>query len=282
MNKPKMKFRWPEFNAYTPSLVDGDMVVIVAESGVGKTSFMLDQAEYLWEQGYHGVVYHFELSTNKMLDRRMARATGVSLRVLQDGRREKGDVYAFMNDSELQSVEEAIGLQETWPGSLALRHCPGWTWEQLCGDIRIRAQEGTLDFVVVDYFNKVQVKPTRGSYLTYDIGRGLELFNTTLEDHWVTGFIAAQFDKSVKRSKSKLKSVADARDSAELDDKSNVGMYLHSPRDPDTGRRAKTVEVHITKCNAGEPGMETLYFDGARFRFLPIVKDADNFGDFVS
>lgn len=281
INKPKMKFRWSEFNPYTPSLVDGDLVAIVAESGSGKTSFMMDQAEYLWEQGYHGVVYHFELSTGKMLDRRMARATGLPFRVLQDGR-EQGDIFTFMTDSELQLIEEALALQESWPGSLTLRHCPGWTWEQMCGDIRIRAQEGDLDFVIVDYFGKIQVKPSRGSYMTHDIGRGLELFNTTLEDHWITGFIAAQFDKSVKKSKSKLKSVADARDSAELDDKSSVGIYLHRPRNPDTGRRVSTVDVYITKCNAGEPGMESLYFDGGRFRFRPLIQGGDNFADFVS
>ena len=281
INKPKMKFRWSEFNPYTPALVDGDLVAIVAESGSGKTSFMEDQAEFLWKQGYHGVFYHFELSTNKMADRRVARGTGIPYRILQDGR-EQGDVYAFLNDRELQSIDETIALQDTWPGSLTLRHCPGWTWEQLCGDIRIRAQEGDLDFVVVDYFNKVQVRPNRGSYLTYEIGRGLELFNTTLEDLWVTGFIAAQFDKSIKRSKSKLKSVADARDSAELDDKSNVGMYLHRPRDADTGRRVSTVEVYITKCNAGVSGMESLYFDGGRFRFRSLMRNGDDFTEFIS
>lgn len=266
VGEPKMCFKWKDLNRLSPSFVPGDMLILVAESGAGKTSFMADQAEFLWEAGYHGVFYHLELSTDKMADRRMARATGIPLRILQDGRLSGDGSYMYLKGDERVHVARSIALQAGWPGSLTLKHCPGWTMAQLCSDIRQRADAGQLDFIMVDYFNKLRVPNRSSSYTSYELGMSIELLKATLEDLWLVGWMAAQFAK-VSKNKRKYRTVADARDTGQLDDFSNIGMVLDRPIDEQTGRREDEASVYITKCNAGEEGMVSLLFDGPRFRF---------------
>ncbi len=268
LGKSKMHFAWPELNKYSPSFVDGDMIIMVAESGAGKTTLMEQQAEFMWMSGFHGIYYHLELNLDKMADRRMARATGVPYRVLQDGRQD-GSSYTYLEDEERTLIRSAIANQARWPGSLTLKHCPGWTMQQICGDMKVRASEGRLDYVVIDYFNKVRAVTTRGSYITYDLGDAVELFKVTLEELYLVGVMAAQIDKEAKKSTGML-SVASARDTAVLDDKSNVGMWLKRPIDPITGERAFKADVYITKCNAGYEGKASLMFEGPRFRLVSI------------
>lgn len=276
---PKMVFAWPELNRLSPSFADGDLVILLAESGAGKTSLMETQAEYLWKQGYHGVFYHLELGMDKMADRRMARGTGIALKLLQDGREEADGAYTYLSQDERDIVRQVIADQATWPGSLTLKHCPGWTMSQVTADARQRAEAGPLDFVMVDYFNKVRVVRRSGSYASYDIGLDIELFKTTLEDLYIVGWMAAQFHKGAKGRKG-YRTVADARDTGELDDKSNIGMVLDRPVDESTGRRVDMADLYITKCNSGREGKATLLFDGPRFLFrdaevAPVDLDLD-------
>lgn len=269
VDTPKMRFKWPDLNRLSPSFVGGDMMILVAESGAGKTSLMEDQAEFLWEEGYHGVFYHLELSTTRMADRRMARATGIPLRALQDGRGEAEGRKAYLTSEEQTLVDGAIARQDSWPGSLALKHCPGWTMPKICADIRLRADSGKLDFVVIDYFNKVGLIRKSGSYATFDLGMSIEVYKATLEELLLFGLMAAQFPKGNDRRH--RRTVEDARDTKELADKANIGAVLDRPVDEATGRRQAIAELRITKCNVGEEGMVSLLFEGARFRFRNMV-----------
>jgi replicative DNA helicase len=274
----KLEFRWNALNKLSPSLVGGDLVILVAESGAGKTSWMGDQAEFWWKSGAHGVFYHLELPLQKMSDRRMARNSGISSRRLQDGRGGVSDEviegvlledFSFLSDEEVELIEQTILEMNSWPGSLVLKHCPGWTMSQICADARQRALSGDLDFMVIDYFNKLRVVSRhRGSYVTFDRGQDIELFKATIEELECVGVMAAQFGGAAKNM-SGIRMVAHARETAELDDKCNIGLSLDRPLDQELGKRVSFCTLYVTKCNAGQEGKVELYFDGSRYRFLP-------------
>ena len=137
---------------------------------------------------------------------------------------------------------------------------------------------------MVDYFNKLRIPDRMSSYTSYELGMSIELLKSTLEDLWLVGWMAAQFAKSGKTRKG-YRTVADARDTGELDDKSNIGLILDRPVDETTGQREDVANVFVTKCNSGTQGMATLLFDGARFRFRNFTRQdnepTEEFPDFV-
>lgn len=272
----KMVFKSDELNELSPSLVPGDFIVLVAEPGAGKTSWMADQAEFWWKAGNHGVFYHLELGLQKMSDRRIARHTGISSMRLQDGRVGSSvlpngclvEDYSFLEDGEFALIKKALVEFDIWPGSLTLKHCPGWTMAEITADMRQRASAGPLDFAIIDYWNKVRtVSRHSGSYVSFDQGQEVELFKSTCESEDVScvGIMAAQFGKA---QRTKIRTLRDALGIAELEHKGNIGLTLERPRDEDTGERVATATIYMTKCNAGKEGKALLYFVGGRYMFV--------------
>lgn len=280
----KMVFKWPDMNVLSPSLVPGDVIALIGEPGAGKTSLMADQSEFWWKEGFHGVLYHLELATEKMADRRIARYTGIPFRRLQDARKRKGLIIAgladpkikidYLTDNEIAQQDKQLAIMDTWPGSLALRYCPGWSMAQICADMRQRAKAGDLNFATLDYWNKVRLIVSRGETPTNARGRDIELFKTTCDDLGIVGIAGAQFDKDSKKTKG-YRTVANARDTGEWDDKSNVGLVLDRPYDIKLGRRTDEATLYITKCNAGREGKIQLLFNGPRYQFLSRTHKAD-------
>lgn len=277
INDPRMVFAWPTLHKASPSVRGSDLVVLVADSGAGKTSLLENQGEFLWKEGFHGALYHLELSTERMVDRRMCRATGLPMWLLQDGRKEN-NLYKHLNSNELTLVRQHIADQAAWPGSLAMKYCPAWTMAQICADIRQRHDSGPLDFIMIDYFNEIRIIGTKGNYATLDMGNSLRLLKGTLGDLGLVGWMAAQIDKDSKKSKKKILTVKDGRDiGAVLDDMSNVGLSLNRPIGED-GTRTTTASVYVTKCNSGPGGMANLYFDGARYRLISMLTEKISLG----
>ena len=68
------------------------------------------------------------------------------------------------------------------------------------------------------------------------------------------------------RSSNSPESLANLRDSGELDDKANVGLVIDRPRDDD-GERTPNTDLKIVKCNAGQEGVVRMVFRGDRLTF---------------
>ncbi len=265
INDPKMVFKWSDLNRLGPSQTGGNMIVLVADSSAGKTTLFENQGEFLWENGFHGAIYHLELATDEMIDRRIVRWTGISFDLLQDGRKE-GDIYKYLTLAERKQIREIIEFQANWPGSLSLKHCPGATMAEICADMRQRIDAGALDFAMVDYFNKVRAVQNSQSPII-DMGADIELFKSTLEDLSIVGYLAAQIDKASKKSKSGVLRVSDGRDvGAILDDKGNIGLSIQRPFDEETGERSNIAEIQVSKWTKGRQGVVSLYFNGPRFK----------------
>jgi replicative DNA helicase len=127
------------------------------------------------------------------------------------------------------------------------------------------------DVAIVDYLNKVRVVDRNGMNSAQLRGQDIEDFKVCLEETGVVGLMAAQFDKAAKRLKSR--SLADARDTGELDDKANVGIVIDRPLDEEN-HRSETARVSIVKCNAGQEGSVEMVFRGERLMFYPVERVA--------
>jgi replicative DNA helicase len=72
---PKLKFHcWPGLSKLMPELGIGDLVAVLAESGVGKTVFLEQCAEDWARRGWRVAFFHLELNSQTMLDRRMTQS----------------------------------------------------------------------------------------------------------------------------------------------------------------------------------------------------------------
>lgn len=256
-DKPKLAFPWRGLADLMPHLDAGTLVGLVAESGVGKTSFLENCAERWAAAGWRIAFFHFELSTQMMLDRRMQRNSGVPIARLQLG--------GQLQSEEWDAIVAASHRIERWPGNIEYLHCPGWTMARVIAAAEEVADDAGLDVVIVDYLNKVQLADRKGDMNAAQLrGADIEEFKIGLEQHGWVGLMAAQFNVAGKHAR--MRSLADVRDTGELDDKANVGIVLERPRDED-GNRGGETHARVVKCNAGQEGSVPLWFNGSRLSF---------------
>jgi replicative DNA helicase len=253
---PKLSFPWQGVADLMPFLEGGDMVGVLAEPGVGKTAFLECCAEAWARQGWKVQLFHFELSTQRMLDRRMQRMSGVPIKRLQDGGQVREDDYP--------KIVDAVNRMSKWSGDIEYIHCPGWSMSQVVAHIHRAYDRNEVDVVLLDYLNKVRMVDRGNMNSAQSRGADIEDFKVCLETLGLVGVMAGQFDKAAKRMRSR--SLADARDTGELEDKANVGFVIDRPRD-NRGARPANTKLQLVKCNAGIEGVVEMVFKGDRLLF---------------
>ena len=259
-DKPKLQFPWRELSDLMPYLDAGTLVGIVAEPGVGKTAFLECCAEYWVQHGWKVAFFHYEWSDQGMLDRRMQRHSGVPIKTLQLG--------AQLTETEWAAVLSASTRMEAWPGQLMYFHCPGWPASRVLGAAGSLLESEGVDVVIVDYLNKMPVRETGGLLNAAQArGQDIENFKVFLEETGTVGLMAAQFNMAAKHAR--RRSLADVRDTAELDDKANVGIVIDRPLDA-SGSRESAATFRVTKCNSGRDGVASSWFDGPHIRFTSV------------
>lgn len=262
---PKLEFPWRDLAPMMPYLDAGTLVGILAEPGVGKTAFMENCAEAWAKGGWRVAFFHLELSDAMMLDRRMQRHSGVAIKRLQLGGQLDGDEY--------QKIIEVQNKINDWPGNIQYIHCPGWTMGHIVATAQKLQDANGLDVVIVDYLNKVRFVQRGEMNAAQSRGQDIEDFKTALEINGWVGLMAGQFDKASKSAR--RRTLADARDTGELQDKANVGIIIDRPYEGITGnQRSNSAKVIVDKCNAGQTGTVDMFYKGEKLAFYDVQRRA--------
>lgn len=256
----KMKFNlWPGVNRKIPELGVGDLVAVLAESGVGKTAFLENCAEDWARRGWRVAYFHLELNMQTMIDRRTARMTGMPIIKLREPEK--------FADAEWGIVFGSLSEIEQWPGNIHYIHSPGWTSERIVAKAIDLNETDGIDIIIVDYFNKIKSEPIHGMNYTQARGQDIETLKIAIEDYRWHGLLAGQFDK--KSTGKTNKRGSDARDTAELEQKSN-NVFIIERKLGDDNKRLSNGHIQIVKCNVGEEGSIPVYFEGKRLRFIEL------------
>lgn len=266
-DRPKLKLPWPGFNRLMPELGYGDLVSVLAEPGVGKTVFLENCAEDWARQGWKVAFFHLELNEQTMLDRRMNRLTGkgeqvpVPLRLLREPER--------LEQAHWNKIFAAADEAEKWSGNIHYMHSPGWTANRIVAKAVELHESHGIDVVIVDYFNKIRTDPMNGANYSQARGMDIETLKVAFEEYGWRGLMAAQFDKNSRRP-GYNKRGSDARDTAELEDKSNVIIVIDRQLDAENNKRITTGQFQVVKCNVGEEGSFRIMLKGDRYTFVEL------------
>jgi replicative DNA helicase len=266
-DRPKLKLPWPGFSRLMPELGYGDLVSVLAEPGVGKTVFLENCAEAWAQQGWKIAFFHLELNEQTMLDRRMNRLTGkgtqspVPLRLLREPER--------LEQHHWNKIFEAANEAEKWPGNIHYIHSPGWTANRIISKAVDLHESHGVDIVIVDYFNKIRTEQMNGANYSQARGMDIETLKVAFEEYNWRGLMAAQFDKNARKP-GYNKRGSDARDTAELEDKSNVIIVIDRQLDGENNKRITTGQFQVVKCNVGEEGSIPVLLKGDRYRFVEL------------
>lgn len=244
----------PDLDEMLGDLPAGYLHVIAARPSVGKTMYMEHVAEHAASRRHRVAYYHLELSHQTMLDRRMARWSGVSVKELRRG----------YNGVE---VARAMDIIRPWESNIVYIHCPGWSAERITTDMIRLAARGECDVAIVDYLQKLAMPDVKGRNDAMLYGLMTETLKSCAEQLAIPVVLGSQVSRSFKSRGDQRPHMEDLRNSGEVEEKANQVVMLHRPKEREEGSRAttETLEAYVEKNTTGETGMVRLLHMLGRF-----------------
>lgn len=243
----------------------GELVVLGARPGMGKSSFAMQLVECCEDQGFPTCTFMLEMTEDQTVARLgVSRARGeVKARAATQGQ---------LNHDQLNAWIDAAESMTAWRGELWDE--PGLTVEQIARRARIAKRNNPdLALVVVDHIGKVAKSDSRMS--EYDkLGHVSGALKNLAKELGVVVLALCQLNRKVEERMKKVPRISDLRDSGKIEEDADSILFLYRADYYDEpGAEPGVAEVHVAKQRQGESNLEhKLKWDPTRFRFTEIER----------
>lgn len=233
-----------ELDEKTNGLHAGQMIIIAARPGVGKSTIGLDIARSCSiRQGKPSIIFSLEMDRTEIAMRLLSAESKVKLANLRSGK---------MSDDDFALMARRSG--EIADAPLYIDDSPNMTMMEIRAKARRLKQQSGLDLIVVDYIQlmtsgkKVESRQQEVS----EFSRQLKLLAKELK---VPVIAISQLNRGPEQRTDKKPQVSDLRESGSLEQDADMVILLHRPElaDPDD-IRAGEADVILGKNRGGPTG----------------------------
>lgn len=223
----------------------GNLVLIGARPGVGKSAFAGEIAIHTAEQGKRVLIFSMEMKADELAERFFARRAGVPLDALIDHE---------LTDDQIRALVSAGNALDGLPIDICDK--PNVTEATIRTEARKRP---ALALIIVDFISlmKTTIKGDNRNQILGAISRDLKNLAAELDIP-----IVALTQLNRAKDDTEKPGLADIRDSGELEQNANKVLFLWNI-DRDSG----TVGVSVAKNRRGQTGVVVMRFDGAYMRY---------------
>jgi len=242
----------------------GDVYVVAARPGQGKTSFESSVMLHAAQQRKRVAFFSLEMSTEKITNRLIAQETGINVQLLNTGK---------LNDAQWPLFTSAVERMESLP--IYLDDTPAITPLHILAKCRrLSMSSGPLDLVAVDYLQLM--KPgTHAENRTQEIGLITRALKTLAKELHVPLLVAAQLNREVEKRSDKRPQLSDLRESGDIEADADVVIFLHQP-DPQTTGDSIQTDLIVAKHRNGPTGTVSVMFNKTITRFEDAGKPNQN------
>jgi replicative DNA helicase len=246
---PGISTGFRELDRLTTGMHRGELFVVAARPGMGKSSFALTVAQHVAvELGLPVVVFSLEMDSQQLVERLASLCGGIAHQVVRTG---------ALRDADWVRLSEVEDL-------------PVPTLEELTARARERSiQVGRLGLVVVDYLQLIggqaPANDTRAAELS-GISRGLKALARELRCPLLA---VSQLNRAPETRRNRRPMLADLRDSGAIEEDADVVLFIYR-EDYYAGEQKGTpsvTEVIVGKQRNGPVGSLWLAFDREHTRF---------------
>lgn len=258
---PGLPTGFPDLDELTKGLHGGQMVIVAARPGVGKTVLVTDFMRHASiQQGVPSLMFSLEMGTDELNKRILAAESGVNLSKIITG---------DLGDQELSRVGETANRIGDAP--VFVDDSSHLTIMDIVAKSRMWVESRGVGLIVVDYLqllrSEQRVESREQEIASYS--RAMKLLAKSCN---VPVVVVAQVNReSVKRGGTPA--VSDLRESGSLEQDADVVMLIDRPEasDPDS-TRAGEADVHVAKNRRGRTGVVTLASQMHYSRFSSLVR----------
>jgi Replicative DNA helicase len=232
----------------------GELAIVLARPGIGKTSFALQVARNNAVAGLHTVLFSYEMTE---LD--------VGLSVLsQDARVPVQSFARKLSPETVTHVINRAGMLSEVP--FIIRDCAGLPLEDLTNECRALKRKGQLGLVLVDY---LQLMRTRKRYQSRfeeigDIATALKLLSRELDVPFV---VLSQSNRDSDKRGDKRPVMSDIAQSGQIERDADRIIGLHRECVYDGNADKSAAEAVFLKNRKGSTGIVRMRFDAPTTTF---------------
>ena len=240
----------------------GDLLILAARPGVGKTSFALNLATNAAKSGAAVAMFSLEMGANQLVQRILCAEARVNLGQLRAGNLKEGDWNAIMNAAATLS-----GLE------LYIDDPPGLSLLEMRAKARRQLRDKKKGLIIVDYLQLMQPPSTRRdgnrAVEVAEISRGLKVLAKELD---MPLLALSQLSRAVEMRGTKRPMLSDLRESGSIEQDADIVMFIDRSMDeveaeqdgrPDLG----TAELIVAKHRNGATRDITLSFNPEYTKF---------------
>lgn len=242
------------FDGMTGGLEPGQLVIVAARPSVGKTIIGCNVAAHVATGGSPVLFVTLEMTRREIAARILAARSGVTVQAMRAGTSERND-WDRMNTAVAASASWKLFIDDTTAASVAYVRAKARSIQRTHG----------LGLVVIDYLGLMRGTGDNRAQEVGSISRGLKALAKELR---VPVIALAQLNRASEGRLDKKPTLADLRDSGELEQDADIVCMLHRES---MHRQAPEWEglahLLIRKCRNGPTGECLLALDGPRMRF---------------
>lgn len=240
INEPEgLPYGLPTLDRLTGGMYPGEVTVIGARNGVGKTSQLIQTICVNCRNGVSCDVFSLEMTRKQILRRIWSVEANVSLRVLR--RRDEA------TPSEVRAVSEAAMRAAEWP--LRIFDRSSMDVQQIVAHARVGVKRHKARIVCVDYAQIVPGPEKEERLRVQNVSRALTAF---AKDSGAHVLLLSQLRKVSHEQYRKPPTVADLRETGQLGDDAHAVCLYHRAYNDETGGLELEGEVIIPKQRSGE------------------------------
>ena len=240
-----------DLDELTDGLHNGELTVIGARPGVGKTTFALQVAERIATKGKSVAYVSLEMSSVQLIQKILSRKTKINSKKIRNAELSEDELEKIANASyEMNNLDFTIITKSSSLQNIEI-------------EVRRLKNKNKLDLLIIDYLQLVRNygKFNNREQEVADISRTLKLLSLELD---IPIIALCQLNRNASKAEPTL---ADIRESGSIEQDADNVIFLYQ-LNPENN----LVTVDLQKQRAGNVGKIELKFNKTNSEFLNLVR----------
>jgi replicative DNA helicase len=258
---------FPRLDDMTGGLHDGDLTIIAARPGLGKTSFVMGVCDNITERDYAGVIFSLEMPKEQLTMRLLCSRQRVMLSKTRTGKLSPEEWTRLTLEADL-----------IFPRWIHIDDTPSQTWPMIKSKLRRHKalclrHDKKLGVAIIDFLQLLKTRERKGgvsrSELIGEIARDAK---ATAKELGIPIVLLSQLNREVEKRPDKRPVMSDVRDSGEIEEAAdNVILLYRDDYYYEDSDEKNLAEIIIGKQRNGPVGVVKVGFDKEWTRFFNLA-----------
>lgn len=256
-----------DFDRITTGFQGGEMIIIAARPGMGKTALALNMATFAATTTKKAIaIFNLEMPAEMLVNRMISSQGRIDAYKLATGNMNEKDWQRY-NEATNELIKTNIQIDTDASATMA---------EIRAKCRRLASSEEGLALVVIDYLQLINPGGKRSESRQVEVSEFSRAIKTMALELNVPVIALSQLSRSVEKRESNVPTLADLRDSGSLEQDADIVAFINRKDyyDPDKSQRENIVpaELIIAKHRKGSLGLVNLMFELNLSKFRSVSK----------